>query len=296
MSETISHEIDTRAVRRAFERAAAAYDEAADLQRSAADELLERLEAVKIEPSRVVDLGCGTGYATHRLAKLYRRAEVIGVDFVEAMTARARRRARSWSGRRVSVASADIRRLPLPDASADVLFSSLAFQWLDDPRALFSELRRVLRPGGVLMFSTFGPDTLTELRQAWAAVDDRVHVNTFLDMHDIGDAVLGAGLIDPVMDIDRIQRRYTDLTALMRALKAIGAQNAAAGRPRGLTARGHIARLEAAYPSHDESGAALATWELTYGHAWGADTPRGPVGDAREQHIPIESIGGRRRR
>lgn len=289
MTEPDAETLDPRAVRRAFERAAAGYDDAAGLQRETADELLDRLAAVRIDPGRVLDLGCGTGHATRGLQKLYRGAEVIGVDFSLAMATRARGGVRF--GRRPIALCADMERLPLADASVDVVFSNLAFQWSSDPVRLFGEVRRVLRPDGAFMFSSFGPDTLMELRDAWAAIDDRVHVSRFPDMHDIGDAMLGAGLVDPVMDVDRQQRRYDDLPALMRSIKAIGAQNAARGRPRGLTGRGVLQRLERAYAARADDGHPVASWELVFGHAWGAQIPRPGSGTAREFHIPIDSIG-----
>ncbi|MEF8834155.1 MAG: malonyl-ACP O-methyltransferase BioC [Halofilum sp. (in: g-proteobacteria)] len=291
MTEQQAEMLDTRAVRRAFERAAATYDDAADLQRETADELLDRLAAVKIEPERVIDLGCGTGHALSGLQKLYRGAEVIGVDFSHAMASRARSRGGARLRRRPLAICADMGCLPLADASVDVVFSSLALQWARDPVALFGEVRRVLRPDGAFMFSSFGPDTLTELRAAWAEIDDRVHVSRFPDMHDIGDAMLGAGLVDPVMDVDRQQRSYPDLSALMRSIKAIGARNAAHGRPRGLTGPGVLRRLEHAYAARTGDGRPLASWELVYGHAWGAPIPRPGSGTAREFHIPLESIG-----
>lgn len=293
MTEPHAESLDPRAVRRAFERAAATYDGAADLQRETADELLDRLAAVKIEPERVVDLGCGTGHALQGLQKLYRGAEVIGVDFSHAMAARARSRPRGSARlrRRPLAICADMERLPLADASVDVVFSSLAFQWARDPVALFGEVRRVLRPDGAFMFASFGPDTLFELRAAWAEIDDRVHVSQFPDMHDIGDAMLGAGLVDPVMDVDRQRRAYEDLPALMRSIKAIGAQNAAHGRPRGLTGRGVLRRLERVYGDRTDDGRPLASWELVYGHAWGAQISRPGSGTAQEFHIPLESIG-----
>lgn len=293
MTEPDAETLDPRAVRRAFERAAATYDGAADLQRETADELLDRLAAVRIDPARVVDLGCGTGHALHGLQNLYRGAEVIGVDFSPAMVARARSRPRGAARlrRRPLAICADMERLPLADASVDVVFSSLAFQWARDPVALFGEVRRVLRSDGAFMFASFGPDTLVELREAWARIDDRVHVSRFPDMHDIGDAMLGAGLVDPVMDVDRQQRTYDDLAALMRSIKAIGAQNAAHGRPRGLTGRGVLRRLEDTYPARTGDARPVASWELVYGHAWGAPIPRPGSGTASEFHIPIESIG-----
>lgn len=282
-------QLDTAAVRRSFERAAGTYDAAADLHHEVADELLDRLAGVRVTPARVVDLGCATGHAARRLQRTYPGAEVLGVDFAAAMAARVPGRWRPR--RRPAGVCADVRRLPLPDQSTDIVFSNLALQWVPDPRELFAEVRRILRPDGVLMFSTFGPDTLRELRAAWAEVDTGVHVHTFLDMHDIGDAVLGAGLTDPVMDVDRVRRSYPDLRALMRAIKATGARNAAVGRARGLTGRHRLQRLEHAYPGHDGDGGIQATWEIAYGHAWGAATPRAGSGTAQEFHVPIESIG-----
>lgn len=294
MPTEFANHLDPRVVRRAFDRAAAHYERNAGLQREVADELLERLAAVRVEPAVVVDLGCGTGHASRALARMYRGARVYGVDFAPGML-RAFDRG-WWPRRRPLPLCADLARLPFADASVDILFSSLAFQWIDDLPTLFAELRRVLRPEGVLMFSSFGPDTLTELRAAWAAVDDGVHVNRFPDMHDVGDALLGAGLRDPVMDVDRLTRDYADVRALMRSIKAIGAGNAASERPRGLTGRGVLERLDGAYERRDPDGRPLASWELVYGHAWGAPIPRVGHGDAGEFAIPIDAIGGRARR
>jgi len=288
------NQLDPRVVRRAFDRASGHYEHNAELQREIADELLDRLAGVRIEPATVLDLGCGTGHASRRLAHMYRGARVYGIDFAPGML---RHFAPGWWPRRRPVpVCADLLRLPFEDASVDVLFSSLAFQWIDDLPALFAELRRVLRPEGVLMFSSFGPDTLAELREAWAAVDDGVHVNRFPDMHDVGDALLGAGLRDPVMDVDRVPREYADVRALMRSIKAIGAGNASSDRRRGLTGRGTLQRLERAYTERGLDGRPRATWEVVYGHAWGAPIPRPGQGNAGEFSVPLDAIGGRGRR
>jgi len=292
LSDSSGHERERGAVRRAFGRAAPAYDGAAELQRETGAELLDRLAPVRITPARAIDLGCGTGEMTRGLARLYARALVVGVDFAPAMLARLG--ARRLFGNRPRPLTGDIRQLPFADASVDLVVSNLAFQWIDDLAALFSEVRRVLRPEGVLMFSTFGPDTLHELRTAWAEVDDTVHVHTFADMHDIGDAMLAAGLRDPVMDVDRVQRDYPDVASLMRGLKAIGATNAHPARRRGLTGRRRLAALEAAYTERGSDGGPRATWELVFGHAWGAQTSRPGRGDAREFRISADSIGRRK--
>ena len=294
MTESPANRLEPRIVRRAFHRAAGDYERNAALQREIADELLDRLAGVRIDPRHVVDLGCGTGYATRALARMYRGATVYGVDFAPGMLQQFRRG--WWPRNRPVPLCGDLLRLPFADAGIDLLFSNLTFQWIGDLAPLFAELRRVLHPEGVLMFSSFGPDTLAELRAAWAAVDDGVHVNRFADMHDVGDALLGAGLRDPVMDVDRLSREYADVHSLMRAIKSIGAGNAAVGRPRGLTGRGALERLEAAYEHRSTEGRPRATWEVVYGHAWGASIARPGHGDAAQFAVPVDAIGGRRRR
>lgn len=292
MTEMPASRLEPHVVRRAFERAAGHYDRNAGLQREVADELLERLAGVRIDPRLILDLGCGTGHATRTLARMYSRATVCGIDFAPSMLQQFRR---GWwpRGRPLPVCT-DLMHLPFGDASVDLLFANLSFQWIDDLPVLFTELRRVLRPDGVLMFSSFGPDTLMELRNAWASVDDGVHVNRFPDMHDVGDALLGAGLRDPVMDVDRLTRTYDDIPALMRSIKAIGAGNAAAGRQRGLTGRGIMRRLEEVYPARADDGRPQASWEVVYGHAWGATLARSGHGDAAEFAVPVDAIGGLR--
>lgn len=291
MSESKITPPQRHAIRRARNRVAASCGDAGSLQREIGNELLERLAAVRVRPSRIVDLGCGTGAVTHELRRRYRRAEVIGIDIAEGMLARMRGRRRF--GRSPLAVCADIARLPLPDASVDMLLSNLAFQWVDDLPALFGELRRVLRPDGVLLFSTLGPDTLCELRAARAVIDGGTQVDGFPDMHDLGDVMLAAGLRDPVMDVDRLSRSYADLPEMMRRIRVIGVGAAAARRSRGLAGRERLAALRRAYGRIDENGAPVASWEIVYGHAWGAATARAGKGDAREYAIPVDAIGRR---
>lgn len=257
--------LDDREIRRAFARAAPGYDEAAFLQREVADRLLERLDMIRIEPERILDLGCGTGRASEILKQRHRKARVVGLDLAHAMAGRCRRRSR-WM-RPVDAVCADAARLPLASDSIDLVFSSLMLQWVGDRVACFDELRRVMRPDGVLLFTTFGPDTLTELRQSWAAANGHAHVHDFDDMHHIGDELVQAGFRDPVMDAETITVNYADAQHLMRDLKAIGAHNASAGRSRGLTGRGRFQRMLDGYEQYRTEGRLPATWEVVYGHA-----------------------------
>jgi malonyl-CoA O-methyltransferase len=283
--------LDTRRVRRSFGRAARGYDAAAVLQARVRDELLARLDLVKLQPAVVVDLGAGTGHGALALKRRYRSAEVLAVDLSPGMLAEARRRQTLL--RRFRRVCADAGALPLREAAADLVFSNLMLQWCNDPDAVFAECRRVLRPGGLLTFTTFGPDTLFELRRAWAAADGHAHVSRFLDMHDLGDALVRSGLAEPVMDVERYTLTYDSAAALMRDLKAIGARNANDGRPRGLTGKGALARMTAAYETLRQDGRLPATYEVVYGQAWCPVAPRRLKGLPGEVLVPVNRIGRR---
>lgn len=252
--------IDFRAVRRHFGRAATTYDAAAALQREVESRLLESLVFAKAEPNVVLDLGAGTGHASAALKKRWPKAEVIALDAALPMLIAARSH-QGWLRKFARVAG-DARALPLREGAVDLLFSNLCLQWCPDLPAVLDEFRRVLRPGALLLFSTFGPDTLRELRAAFATVDQAPHVSRFPDLPVIGDALLAAGFRDPVVDIDTLTTTYTDARALMRELKALGATNAATDRPGGLGGRRRIDAACAAYKSHRVDGRLPATWEI----------------------------------
>ena len=194
--------LDREVVRASFDRASGTYDHAAVLQSRVADELLERVDTFNLRPQVVLDLGAGTGRGTAALKRKFRRSLVIAVDLAPRMLFEARRYQRLF--RRFERICADATCLPFGDNTIDIVFSSLMLQWCDLDEA-FREVRRVLTPEGLFIFSTFGPDTLKELRAAWAKADGYNHVNHFLDMHDVGDALVRAGLSEPVLDVDRLQ-------------------------------------------------------------------------------------------
>jgi malonyl-CoA O-methyltransferase len=255
-------------MRTAFERASSHYDASAHLQTQVAAELLERLDAFRFEPRTVLDLGSGTGRVTRELKRRYPRALVIALDLAPGMLREAQRHQRLW--RRFARICADALRLPLKDGSIDLIFSSLMLQWCEPLDAALAEVRRVLNSSGFFAFSTFGTDTLGELRSAWAQADGYNHVNHFPDMHEVGDAVVRAGLMEPVLDVDRIEVGYPDALALMRDLKAIGAHNVTAGRPRALAGRSRLQRMQQAYEGYRRNGRLPATYEVIYGASWGA--------------------------
>ncbi|MDS4028092.1 MAG: malonyl-ACP O-methyltransferase BioC [Candidatus Contendobacter sp.] len=261
-------ELDRVRLRRAFEQAAASHDRAAFLHREVGQRLLERLNLIRLQPETILDVGCGVGQITAALLKKYRKARVIALERAPAMVARARQRA-PWL-RTLHGAVAEPEALPLPAASCGLVFSNLALPWALDLDRVFAEFRRVLKPGGALFFTTLGPDTLSELRRAWAAADSYNHVNAFFDMHDIGDALLRARLAEPVMDVERLTLTYPDVDRLMRDLKALGAGNVTLGRPRGLTGKGRLRTVQTTYEQYRRADGLLpATCEVVYGHAWG---------------------------
>lgn len=259
--------LDSRRVRASFDAAAEGYDAAALLQREVGERLLERLELTTLAPLRVLDVGCGTGRPTRALVKRYPGAVVAGADLAPGMLRVAETR-QPWFGKRARYVCAEASRLPFATAGFDLLYGSLVLQWCEDLDATLLEWRRLLKPHGLLLFSTLGPDTLKELRSAWSAVDGYNHVNRFLDMHDVGDALIRAGFVEPVMDVEQLTLTYADVTALMRDLKRIGAHNVTAGRGRGLTGRGRLAALAQAYERFRREGRLPASYEVVYGTAW----------------------------
>jgi malonyl-CoA O-methyltransferase len=264
--------IDKHWLRRNFDRAAPHYDAAAALQQEIGQRLFERLELIKLQPEIIVDIGAGTGRQTRLLAQRFPRARTIALDLAPAMLMQARSHLSWWQRwqARQRFICADAEQLPLADQSVDLLFSNVTLQWCETPESVFAEFRRVLRPDGLLLFSTFGPDTLHEMRHSWQAVDPHTHVNMFIDMHDLGDALLRTGLTDPVMDMEMIKLTYPDLRSLMMELKAIGAHNVTSGRPRGLTGPQRLRELTRAYESYRNpiDQRLPASYEVIYGHAW----------------------------
>ena len=248
---------DKDRIRASFERAAASYDAAAVLQREVSDRMAERLSYIKHQPQVILDAGTGTGYGAAQLRAQYPDAQIVELDLAHAMLCASRERQRAGDGLLKKLfkrsqpwqVCADVERLPLADNSVDMIWSNLTIQWVNIPDSVFSEFERVLKPDGMLMFSTLGPDTLFELREAFGGVDKATHVNQFIDMHDLGDALMRVGFAEPVMDMDKIVLTYDMVRDVMHDLKA-------------------WQRVEAAYETRRRDGKLPATYEVVYGHAW----------------------------
>ncbi len=304
MSEIFDH----RQVGRAFSRAATHYDEAAALQREVAGRLAESLPYYEEKalgartPQVVLDVGCGTGFSTALLQARWPKAQVIGVDLAPGMARQARERLSKRRGlldfsRKPAVVCADASRLPLREGSVDVLFSNLCLQWVEDLPAVFAGFRRVLKPDGLMLVSTFGLQTLVELREAFAAADDAPHVSPFIDIAGFGDALIAAGFRDPVLDRDLFRLGHDDLASIMRELRTLGATNAASTRRRALTGRARFERAREAYDAMRDAGGRLpVTWEVIYAQAWGpaAGAPI-RMGGVDEVRVPVSQIPIRRR-
>ncbi len=281
--------IDRTAARRASDRAAASYDAHAALQQEVESRLFERLDYFDVQPRRVIDLGCGTGSGSQALARRFPEATVLALDWAPAMLARHRHRPQ---GDAVALpVCADMQAMPVAARSVDLVFSSLAVHSSPDEAALFAGVRRVLRPGGLFIFSSFGPDTLYELRTAWSRVDEHAHVHRFADMHDVGDALVRAGFRDPVMDAETLVLAYREPLAVMRDLKGIGDVNAASSRARGLTTPGKLARVAAEYRAFERDGRFPARFEVVFGAAFGPEEGQ-PVrdGDGEIATFSVEAL------
>ncbi len=282
--------LDRAAIRRNHGRASAGYDAAAVLARSLREVMVARLEWIAFVPESVLDLGCGTGHGAAALAARWPLARVAAIDAAPCMLDQARRLS---TDARIEWLLAEAEAIPLPDASVDLVFSNLMLPWCEDIDAVFAEVARILKPRGLFTFSTFGPDTLGELRAAWRAADGAAHVHPFTDMHDLGDGLVRAGFAEPVLDVSRYTLTYPDVAALMRDLKATGSQNAASGRARGLTGRRKMQAMSDAYEPRRADGVLPASYEAVFGQAWGAIEEPGRR-RAGEFAFPAGEIGRRR--
>ncbi|MBF6057439.1 malonyl-ACP O-methyltransferase BioC [Thiomicrorhabdus heinhorstiae] len=290
-------------IKQHFSHAAPSYDDAAILQKTVAERVDERLELTTIEVKVVIDIGAGTGLLTEKIQQRYPQAQCFAVDLSEGMLKQAQKRltlprfpslkslqnlfnacrlTRKWANiNRSKLVNADAYQLPFADGSVDLIVSNLMLQWCDDPDAVFREFRRVLRPEGMLMFTTFGPDTLSELRQSWRQADPQdEHVNQFIDMHDLGDALIRSGFGQPVMDVEHFTLTYDKPIGVLKDLKAIGATQANQDRSKGLMGKQRFMKMLQAYEQFRKEGKVPATYEVIHGHAWAAkEIIKGPGRD-----------------
>ena len=288
--------LDTVILHKNLSKAAPTYDQAAELARQVGQSMLKRLDLVVLEPQLIVDIGCGTGYFTDLLKKRYKHSHLIALDNNLAMLEQIKRRNKWWQ-RQQPLIQADMQQLPFADHSVDLIFANLVLPWAIDLPLLMREWQRVLKPQGLLMFSSLGVDSLKELRASWAMVDDQIHAHEFLDMHEVGDALVQAGFLNPVLDVEYYTLTYPDVALILQDLTATGSQNVDKRRRKTLTGKNRFAHFLKAYESwRNEQHLLPLTYEIVFGHAWGrGPSTRASVNEQGVVSIPIQHIGSKKK-
>jgi len=273
------HHIDKKRAQASFNKASASYENNAVLQKHVLGEMFLRLKLLKINPSSILDLGCGPGNAGPDLKKFYKPHDLIYLDFAYEMLKKAEEKNRdhflkAFSSRTAQqFICADMEAIPLEENSIDMVWSNLSLQWCNDLDRVFAQIAKILTHNGLFIFSTFGPSTLHELRSSLASFSEHSHVNQFIDMHDIGDALIRCGFSDPVLDVDVYTLTYSTFKEIMYDLKHIGARNALQGRAKGMTGKGFLYQLEKLYEVYRANDKLPASYEVVYGHAWRVNKP-----------------------
>ncbi|WED44671.1 malonyl-ACP O-methyltransferase BioC [Legionella cardiaca] len=272
-----------------FNKHAIEYEQAAKIQNEIGQRLFERLDYLKINPRYILDLGCGTGLFTLQLKKKYPKAEIVGLDLAKNMLFEAKKKQGWWRSSKWSLINGDMTLLPFATGTFDLVFANQTIHWAQPLDTVIRELNRVMNNQGCLMFSTLGPDTFKELKQAWLVVDNHAHTNEFADMHDVGDCLLKERFLDPVVDMELITVHYENLKKLLLNLKAQGVRNINEKRNGGLTGKDSWQAFEKAYQvACTKEGKFPLTYEVVYGHAWkGAQRL---VDKGTETFIPISRI------
>lgn len=289
MSGELEAGFDKEKLIASFNAAAEGYQDVSVLQDKVGEGLLERLELMRISPGILLDLGSGPGKLARKLKQRYRAARIVQMDIAENMLRTSRRSSfRVFS--RQSYLCADAENIPLAENTVDMVFSNLMLQWSRDPGLLFEEVLKVLKPEGLYVFSTLGPDTLRELRESWAAADDQGHVNAFMDMHDLGDALIRTGFADPVMEVETLTLTYETVAGLMADLKGLGAHYISSARRKTLTGKKRLLKMQSEYEKRRRDGRLPATYEVIYGHAWAPRTAAKKTAGEGVFTVPLESL------
>ena len=259
--------------RKSFNRAAITYDSCSILQDTISDNLIDRLKIIKLNPLNILDLGCGTGTNGLSLRKKYKKSKIINYDFSENMLREARLKQKLFILDKINLSPysyicADIEAIPLKENSLDLVWSSSTLQWCNELDLVFNQVKKILKPGGLFIFSTFGPNTLNELREITENLFNEKKTSTFIDMHNIGDLLMHSGFSDPVLDVENFTMTYKEVDKLFMDIKSIGATNGNVSKNRGLSGRSFTKKIVEKYEAYRNNNLLPASYEVIYGHAW----------------------------
>ena len=274
-------------IRRRFDDAAASFNQADYVHRATSEGLIDRLSPIKIDPQLILDLGAATGKSGRELSTIYRKATIVSLDASAGMLKAATKSRRFFSKYKRLSLQADAGQIPLRTGSVDLVFCNMMLPWVADLTTCFADVARVLRKGGVFAFSTLGPDSMMEFREAWSRIGETDRVHVFPDMHVVGDALVQAGLADPVLDIDRLTITYPSNAELLDDLNSCGASIEPFWKdplPENLS---RLKIMMRDFQNHQDRSDLSLDLELVYGHAWGS----GPRPKPGEYRIEPGSIG-----
>ena len=274
-------------ISKSFNKVADHYEQAAIVQNEIGKRLLERLEYIRLNPRWILDLGCGGGNFSQQLQKYYPKARIVSLDLALQMLQQVKKRQRWW--RKWPLVCADMHQLPFATGTFDLIFSNQVLHWSSDIPAVLKELARIMNVNACLMFSTLGPDTFREIRETYAKIDSHAHINEFTDMHDLGDYMLKANLLDPVVDMEYLHVHYSSIEKLMNSLKSQGVKNIHSRRNKGLSGRNRIQYFKQLYhDTYQQNGKYPLTYEIVYAHAW-QGAPR-QTSQEKEIFIPVSML------
>ena len=257
--------VDKSRIAASFSRSAASYDSVAQLQQQVGNELLAKIPQ-SFEAKTILDAGCGTGYFTRQLTQHYNPEQIYSIDLAAGMLSYAADKTTETDQSRTHWAQTDVENLPFADNSFDLIYSSLVVQWCADLEAFFREAKRVLKPGGILAFSTLGPRTLYELKEAWKPIDQHVHVNEFMPYECVDQLLAGQSFESTDLSSHDIVLEYQRLNQLTKELKSLGAHNMNEQQSSGLTGKNRIKQLIKNYEQfRNKDGILPATYEVYYG-------------------------------
>ena len=273
--------------RKSFNRAATTYDTCSTLQDTISDNLIERLKTIKFEPLDILDLGCGTGTNGLNLRKKYKKSRIINYDFSENMLKEACIKQKLFILDKInpspySYICADIEAIPLEENSLDLVWSSSTLQWCNELDLVFNQVKKILKPGGLFIFSTFGPNTLNELREITENLFNEKKTSTFIDMHNLGNLLMDSGFSDSILDTENFTVTYNEVERLFKDIKSIGATNGNISKNRGLSGRSFTKKIIQKYENYRTNNLLPASYEVIYGHAWN-------ISKSTSEYHPIKS-------